>query len=177
MINVEEHLGIAQKVAHQYLKHYKGRYTYDELESAAFLGLVKASKKFNNEKGVQFSTYAYLVAEGEIRNMARGDKWYFVKRGVYQEMYSLNYVIEPEHNTEMQDILQDETDIEENAINRVTINKLLDLLSDRDRKIVYLYFYEQLAQPKISEIMNIAQSSVSRIIRDSIKKMREELVA
>lgn len=177
MVKAEEHLGLARKVAFEYYRCSKGKYTYDELESTAFIGLIKAGQRFDESKGVQFSTYAIPNIKWEIQKMFRDDKWYFVKRGVSQVMLSTNYVIDDTNNIEMQEILEDEENIEDNVVNRMTVKMLLNLLSERDKKIVYLYFYKQLSQCQISENTGISQAHVSRIIRTSLKKMKKELVA
>ncbi len=44
---------------------------YEELYSAGCMGLVKASKSFDPERGVRFSTYAVPVILGEIKRLFR----------------------------------------------------------------------------------------------------------
>lgn len=44
---------------------------YEELYSAGTLGLVKAAKGFDEERGVKFSTYAVPVILGEIKRLFR----------------------------------------------------------------------------------------------------------
>jgi RNA polymerase sporulation-specific sigma factor len=44
---------------------------YDELYSAGCMGLVKASRSFDSERGVRFSTYAVPVILGEIKRLFR----------------------------------------------------------------------------------------------------------
>lgn len=177
MINVEDHLGLARKIASEYYRRTKGKYTYDEIESTAFMGLLKAVKNFNESRGFKFSTYATPTIKGEIQNMFRSDKWYFVKRGVPQEMLSVNFVIDSTNNIEMQDVLEDEENLEENLVNKMTVKKLFDLLTERDKKIVYLYFYKRLSQCQISDITGLSQTHVSRIIKNSLNKMKKELAA
>lgn len=177
MINIEEHLGLARKVSYQFYKNSKNKYSYDEIESTAFLGLIEAAKKFDESRDVKFSTYAIHVITGRVKRMYRDDKWYFVKRGVPQEMLSVNFVINPSNNVEMQEILEDEENVEENVINKLTIKRLFNLLNERDKKIVYLYFYKQLSQSQISIITGLSQPHVSRIILNSLKKMKNELAA
>ncbi|MGN1029745.1 MAG: sigma-70 family RNA polymerase sigma factor [Bacilli bacterium] len=175
MINVEDHLGLAKAIAFNFYKILKSKYTYEEIESTAYLGLIEAAKKFDESKGFKFSTYATHHVVGRIKRMYRDDKWYNLKRGVKHDMKSLNFVIDPEHNTEMQDILKDEINIEEDVVNELTVKKLLASLNEKDKKIIYLYFYEQLSQQEISEIVNIHQASVSRTLKTSLIKMRKQL--
>ena len=174
MIIVEEHLGLARKIAFQFYRNSKSKYSYDEIESTAFLGLIEAANNFDESRGFKFSTYAIPVITGRVKRMFRDDKWYFIRRGVPHEMRSLNFIIDTENNVELQDILEDEVNIEENVTNEITVKKLLASLTERDRNIVYLYYFKRLKQMEIAEIMNITQLSVSRIIKKSFEKMKEE---
>ena len=58
MIIVEEHLGLARKIAFQFYRNSKSKYSYDEIESTAFLGLIEAANNFDESRGFKFSTYA-----------------------------------------------------------------------------------------------------------------------
>lgn len=175
MINVEEHLNLARKIAWDYCRYFRDKYSYDEIESTAYVGLIKAANRFDESKEVKFSTYAGLVISNEIKRMARDDKWYFVKRGVSQKILSLNFVIDSENNIEMQDILMDEEDIEKNIVESLVIKNLLELLDRREREIIRLYFYKNMKQSEIAKIINLSQPHVARVIKNSLNKMRKEL--
>lgn len=173
MINVEEHLGLARKVAFEYYRKLQEKYTYDELESTAYMGLIKAANNFNESKGFKFSTYAIPTIRGEISKMCRDDKWYFIKRGVPHEMLSLNVVVGKDNNIEIQDILEDQEDVEENLINSILASELLELLTKREKQVMYLYYYMHLSQTEIAKNIECSQAHVSRIITDSLKKMKK----
>lgn len=175
MVKTEEYLSLARKIAWRYFKSIKNKYSYDEIESAAFLGLVKASKKFDENKGVKFLTYASTVVENEIKMSFRDDKWLFIKRGAPNNILSLNYIIDPDNNTEMQDILVEENEIEENIVNLILVERLFKVLDKREKEIIYLYIFKEKPQRDIAKMFNISQSYTSRIIKNSLKKMRNEL--
>ena len=105
--------------------------------------------------------------------MCRDDKWYFIKRGVPQTMLSLNVVIGCEENIEMQDILEDQEDVEENLINSILVSELFELLTKREKQVMYLYYYMHLSQTEIAKNIECSQAHVSRIITDSLKKMKK----
>ncbi len=50
-----------------------GHYEYDDLFQAGCIGLLKAARSFDLERGVQFSTYAVPVIAGEIKRYIRDD--------------------------------------------------------------------------------------------------------
>ncbi len=65
---ISENIGLVHACA----RRFKGRgMEYDDLFQAGCLGLVKAVDHFDNERGVQFSTYAVPVILGEIRRLFR----------------------------------------------------------------------------------------------------------
>lgn len=65
---VRENLGLVHACA----KRFKGRgMEYDDLYQAGCLGLVKAVDGFDDERGIQFSTYAVPVILGEMRRLFR----------------------------------------------------------------------------------------------------------
>ena len=65
---IEENLGLVRLCAQRFL----GRgIEYDDLYSAGCIGLVKASKAFDETRGVRFSTYAVPVILGEIKRLFR----------------------------------------------------------------------------------------------------------
>src|ERR687884_1131727 len=51
------------------------------------------------------------------------------------------------------------------------------VLDDRERKILHLRFFEGLTQSQIAEQVGISQMHVSRLIRRSLEKIREEIAA
>lgn len=64
----EENLGLVHLCANR----FRGRgIEYDDLYSAGCIGLIKAAKAFDTERGVKFSTYAVPVILGEIKRLFR----------------------------------------------------------------------------------------------------------
>ncbi|MCD7846652.1 MAG: sigma-70 family RNA polymerase sigma factor [Oscillospiraceae bacterium] len=84
-ITVEGNLGLVRLCAGR----FKGKgIEYEELYSAGCVGLVKAVKSFDRERGVRFSTYAVPVILGEIRRLFRDGGSLKVSRSVKER--SLN---------------------------------------------------------------------------------------
>jgi RNA polymerase sporulation-specific sigma factor len=176
MINVQDHIGLARKIAWEYYACLRDKYTYDEIESAALLGLTKASRKFEESKGTKFSCYAAMAIKNEIRTMIRSDKWYYERNGVSYRVFSLNTQVGTETSrSEIQDLIEDSENIEESIINNISINEALSVLTQREKRIIYLHFYKNLSQKDISKVVNLSQPQVSKIIRNSLSKMRKEL--
>lgn len=66
---------------------------------------------------------------------------------------------EPDRDLEMHDDLE-------------ALRPVLESRPARERKILYLRFYQDMTQRQIAEVMGISQMHVSRIISSSLEKMR-----
>lgn len=76
---IEENLGLVHSLAHR----FRGRgIEYEELYSAGCVGLVKAAKGFDEERGLKFSTYAVPVILGEMKRLFRDGGTVKVSRGL-----------------------------------------------------------------------------------------------
>lgn len=65
---------------------------------------------------------------------------------------------------------------EENEItNKLSIQKLVDELDDRDKNIIILRYYKGNTQTEVSKILGISQVQISRIEKKLLSQMREKL--
>lgn len=60
----------------------------------------------------------------------------------------------------------------ENWMNRDVVGKLLDQLPARERKVIFLRFYEELSQAQIAEAIGTSQVHVGRLLAASFQKLR-----
>lgn len=63
----------------------------------------------------------------------------------------------------------------ERMIEKELVKELLENLSDRQQKIVYMYFYEQMRQKDIAKALGIRQQSVCEALQRSLKIMKEHM--
>ena len=63
------HLNLARREAWRFQR--RTRMEYDDLESAAFLGLLKACRRFDPTRGWRFSSYAVPAIKGELLHHVR----------------------------------------------------------------------------------------------------------
>ncbi|MCL2035997.1 MAG: sigma-70 family RNA polymerase sigma factor [Oscillospiraceae bacterium] len=76
---IESNLGLVHSLANR----FRGRgVEYEELYSAGCVGLVKAARNFDVERGLMFSTYAVPVILGEIKRLFRDGGAVKVSRGL-----------------------------------------------------------------------------------------------
>lgn len=67
-----------------------------------------------------------------------------------------------------------EEDEELDAVeNRVTVERLMQVLPEREQRIVYMRFFDGLTQSEIAEEIGISQMHVSRLLAKSLDKLGE----
>jgi RNA polymerase sigma-B factor len=75
------------------------------------------------------------------------------------------------------DPLSEAVGIEDRGFDRAedsaTVERLMQVLSDREREVLRLRFAEDLTQAEIGERVGVSQMHVSRIIRQAIARLRE----
>ena len=60
------------------------------------------------------------------------------------------------------------------AEDSATVERLMRVLSEREREVLRLRFEEDLTQSEIGQRVGVSQMHVSRLIRQSIARLREE---
>lgn len=87
----EENLGLVHLCANK----FRGRgIEYEELYSAGCIGLLKAVKSFDTERGVKFSTYAVPVILGEIKRLFRDSGMIKVSRSLKELSFQIQKIRE-----------------------------------------------------------------------------------
>lgn len=67
------------------------------------------------------------------------------------------------------------TDNEEKIVNNLTLKQCIENLEPRQKEIIYLRYFKCQTQKKVAEIIGISQVQVSRIEKQILKNMGEEL--
>ena len=75
------------------------------------------------------------------------------------------------------DMLYNNKDEQTEIANKLTIQKLIENLDDRDKEIILLRFYKDKTQTEVAKIMGISQVQVSRIEKKILKGMKTQLVS
>ena len=59
------------------------------------------------------------------------------------------------------------------AEDSATVESLMGVLSDREREVLRLRFVEDMTQAEIGERIGVSQMQISRLIRQSLARLRE----
>lgn len=74
------------------------------------------------------------------------------------------------------DTLQSDKDEESEITNKLSIQKLINELDDRDKKIIMLRYFKGNTQTQVSKMLGISQVQVSRIEKRLLLEMREKII-
>ncbi len=183
MIKAENHIKLAYLATNEVYKKNSSM-NFEEILSAAMLGLVKAANRFDERKGFKFSTYAMSTMRGQIKNDYYHDKNRFIrKRNDNKEIYekvsisSLNVTLpfNLEKDVELIDTLPSNFEID-NEIAKLDLNIAINKLEDLQKKVINLIFFEGKTQNEVAELLGTTQVQISRIKSRAINSLRESLV-
>ena len=157
---IEGNMRLAIKIANSFSNT---RIDQDDLWSIAFMGLIRAADTFDPHKGIKFTAYMTTVVKNEIR---------LELRKVVKERAEvpLDAVLMRDEKTGEEVLLSDTivgSEFEEEYRQYQIVNEVMRGLlevNERDRKILMLRM-SGYRQEVIADVMNTAQSTVSRIVK------------
>lgn len=165
---IEKHMSFAYKKSHLWNKRIKNM-DYDSILDICLWGLCKAGKKFDFNRGIKFITFANVVIDNEIRMELRKEN------KMRNTFYISDLMFEDEEgkirlgNNISKDLsVPDNT----NLVNEyMSLIEGLKLLTKREKKLIYLYIFENMTQKEIGKILGIRQSYVSRLHKKICRKL------
>ena len=69
----------------------------------------------------------------------------------------------------------DERNTDESWLQTIAISEAINKLSDREKKIINLRFFQGRTQMEVAEEINISQAQVSRLEKGALLKIRKEI--
>ena len=177
---------------------------YDDLVSYGIFGLIDAIDKFDLEKNVKFETYASLRIRGAILDQIRKMDWIprsvrqrqrkideamkqiEMRTGktasdeeLVTNVVSLNEfeengpepMIDSAHPVRFS---QPEEVVEEAEL-KEKLAESLELLTEKERRVIELYYYEDMTLKEISKILEVSESRISQLHTKALNKMRKKM--
>lgn len=170
MIDITEHLGLAQRIAWNFYPKIRAKYEFEDVLQVAYVGLTKAGRDFDGSRGLKFSTYAFAIIKGEVIRFISDDKRYNMSRGVPHNLAMISYEFEYENGCLQNMIGVD--GFEDSFIVRAEINNAVNQLSQREKQVMKMYYINDLHQGEIAKIMHTSQSQISRMKIRISKKLK-----
>lgn len=160
---VLDNMNLAYDLAWKYHQKFYSKFELEELQSIALLGLTKAGKTFDINRGNKFSTYAYQCIRNEF-------SYYFQKNVKYiNDIHLFTKIVE---DLDFQSILPSDNNVEKSFL----VNYLYDEIEQLkpNYKTVILKHLEGRTFNEIAELMNISQSQVSQYYAKAINILRNK---
>ena len=144
-------------------------FDYDDLYQVGVIGLIYASKNYDENKHITFSTFSFVCIKNEILKF------------IYKGSYNDSLQVEIRDDVVLEDTIRDENvNIEEEIIfneNNQELHYILNnYLNESERKIIKMLYgidSKVYKQNEISEIFNIPQYKVSRIKIRLLKRIKD----
>jgi DNA-directed RNA polymerase len=152
MIKENDYVEISKLCWYFARKYGKSYEEIEELFAEAMSAALGSSGRFDSNLGQELPKYLFKRIKGSIES--------FLKKEKTVEMTKLS-----------EDIIEDE-DVVEKIENKIFVQELLSKLDDREREIIYRYFWEGKTLEEIAEEENMSLSAVETLKLNTLKKLR-----
>ena len=168
---IELHLPLVRAVARRFA--YRGE-QFEDLAQVGAVGLIKAIDRYDPERGSSLTAYAVPTIVGEIRRHLRDSTQPLrVPRPNGNERVVVHSVaLDAEASSSRDTGAERGLELGEE---RALIEAGLRALPRRQRRIVQLHYFANLSQRGIASELGLSQVHVSRLLRDSLGKLRQEI--
>lgn len=153
---------------------------------------LKGSNSLRVARSIRDTAYMALKTRGELEKQDKDSSIESIaeamKVKVSEVVYALDAIsdtvsiYEPIYNKSgdellLMDSLGDEKNTDEKWTENVALLTSLSELDEREKKIVYLRYYEGKTQTEISEEVGISQAQVSRLEKNALKQIKSRIQA
>lgn len=151
-----ENISLAEKIAKSRKKKLS-QVSYDELKSAAYLGLVEAANKYDPQENDNFPAYAVWRIVGAVRDYLRELSW-----GSRSNPIKISQVFIYEEELFYQEIE-----------NKGFFEDVIRQLPSTNKTVLGLYYLEGMKIKEIAQDMSVHESRISQILTDSKVRLRK----
>ena len=153
---ISNYMPLANKLAWKYKKTAPYFVPFDEIQSAAYFGLVDAASRYQKEKG-SFSNFAFIRIIGEIKDYFKNNISKIPQISTSLEDSSIDLEAKSTKTSmETEDFFEFAT-------------KVLNAIG---KKVIRLYYIEGKSMKEIGEILNISESRVSQIMKEYLRQIK-----
>jgi RNA polymerase sigma factor (sigma-70 family) len=153
---ITDHLYLAEKIAKSRKKKLT-QVSYDELKSAAYLGLVEAASKYNQLENDSFPKYAIWRIIGAVQDYLREISWgprsNYVKMSAYED-----------ESVSSEEVISFDAGFFDEFIKQLPLS---------NKTVLKLYYQDGMKIKDIANDLNVHQSRISQILSDSRTRLKE----
>ncbi len=174
---VLENLGLVYRIVNRYASLAPD--AYEDMVQEGCLALIHAVERFRPEYGLRFSTYAYPVISGIVRNFLRDRRRQTGKLRPVGEAAEATFeqgetLVSPEDLEAL--AAEGAGDFTDRVVDRVLTDSLLDRLPPVERDMLRQVFYEDLSQREVADKLARSASRISRVMRRALLRLRSLLL-
>lgn len=167
----------------------------DDLIQAGFIGLMKAFNRFNQEKSNNFLSYASVYIINSMKEELRNNKLIVLnkdmislirqirsneelsfdelskKLSVNKDKICLAFL----YKDKVQSLDQCDGFLIDDIQSNIKYNEITDkisLLKENDRRLIYYKYFYNYNQSEIAKTFNVSQSTVSRLEKEALYKLK-----
>lgn len=177
-MDITPHIGLVHWVANRYVRHAaRYRIERDDLVSAGTLGLIRAGELFDPQLGYKFSTYAALWIKQAIGRYL-DDHARLVRIPIHVvDTAEKRAALPPERlvwlDTQDSATVASVPGAADEALARRDVERLIDAIeSERTRRMVRLYYLQELTLREIGDEFGLTRQRVEQLISKGLEEMR-----
>ena len=222
---IESHLSLVDFLVDRMMTQVPAFVSRDDIRSAALMGLMDASNRFDPRRGVLFKTFAERRIRGAVFDEVRRMDWF--SRTLREKQSRLSKVTDalgkrlgrapedPELAEELDMSLNDfrELQLQVSQLGTISLNEsydddnsgksfidnledtkqtsvhdrmeaneltgelagYLEQLSEKERLVVALIYYEELSQKEISEVLELSEGRISQLHSQALNKLKTKM--
>lgn len=153
---------------------------------------LKGGNSLRVARSIRDTAYQVLKTRNELEKQDKDSSIESIaiamNKPIEEVVYSLDAIsdtvslFEPIYNNSgdellLMDSIGDEKNNDENWTDKVALTSSLKNLNEREKKIIYLRYYEGKTQTEISEEVGISQAQVSRLEKTALKQIKSQIMA
>ncbi|MFK5925215.1 MAG: FliA/WhiG family RNA polymerase sigma factor [Desulfuromusa sp.] len=221
---IESHLSLVDFLVDRMMTQVPAFVSRDDIRSAALMGLMDASNRFDPRRGVLFKTFAERRIRGAVFDEVRRMDWF--SRTLREKQSRLAKVTDslgkrlgrapedPELAEDLDMSLDDfrELQLQVSQLGTISLNESLDndsgktfidnledtkqasvqermeaneltgelagyleQLSEKERLVIALLYYEELSQKEISEVLELSEGRISQLHSQALGKLKTKM--
>ena len=170
---VLENLYLVDIHAKKYWRRFSRFLSFEEIVAYARLGLVRAAHKFDESRGLKFSTFADWWIFSQIRWGLK--KFGYEQNERFYDMRSLNKK-KFDDGEEYIDSLVDEKNVDEEVVRvRELYSMIANNLNEKQRNVVDLLFVYGYNQSEVGRELGISKQAVCQI-RQTVENKAKQII-
>jgi RNA polymerase sigma factor (sigma-70 family) len=155
---VISHLGFADQIACKQHRKLPASVYLEDVKSAAYCGLVDAVSRYRGN--IPFKIFASYRINGEIKDYLRSLGWGTRNTRWQGQSWDETY----DYASESEPVIND------------SFEMLIAGLSKSAKKVVWLYYVEDLTMKEIGKKIRLSQTRVFQIIKESLAKLNDSWI-